>query len=160
MRDVLSAPAVLVDEKARAIDAVMQMRTHNVAGLPVINARGKVVGVLSQKDIARVVVGTSRFPTVEGLLDVLLDGLADRPGASLQRQRTVLEHTPVGEIMSRPAIVIRSDASLALAARVMRDRVVNRLPVVDDGRLVGVVARSDVLQGLAPSARLERVRRR
>jgi CBS domain-containing protein len=141
-----------VSEQALVIDAVMQMRTHNVSGLPVIGARGEVVGVLSQKDVARVVVGSPTFPEIQGLLDVLLVGLADQPAAALVRQRSALERTQVRELMSSPPVLIRSDAPLAAAARSMRERSINRLPVVDDGRLVGVVARSDLLRALVPHA--------
>lgn len=135
-------------------DAVMLMRTHNVSGLPVIDSSGEVVGVLSQKDVARVVAGSSRFPEITGLLDVLMVGLTDPPAAALPRMRELLEETRVREVMSSPPFVIRPDAPLELAAEVMRDNSINRLPVVQGRRLVGVVTRNDLVHAMIRSPRV------
>jgi CBS domain-containing protein len=149
--DVVSAPAILIGTEATVFDAVVLMRTHNVSGLPVIDAGGTVVGVLSQKDVARTVAGSSTFPEIKGLLDVLLIGLADQPAATLQRMRTTLEGTRVGEIMSSPPYIIQPDAPLELAAEVMQENSINRLPVVEGHRLIGVVSRNDIVRAVIRS---------
>ena len=146
--DVVSAPAILIGTEGTLFDAVMLMRTHNVSGLPVIDPSGTVVGVLSQKDVARIVAGSSRFPEIKGLLDILLVGLSDQPAITLQNLRTTLEQTRVSEVMSRPPFIIRPDAPLEFAAEVMRDNSINRLPVVEDERLIGVVTRNDLVRAL------------
>jgi CBS domain-containing protein len=151
--DVLSAPAVLIGTEGTLLDAVMLMRTHDVSGLPVIDGGGAVVGVLSQKDIARIVAGSSGFPEIKGLLDVLMVGLVEPPASTLPGMRAKLEQTRVRDVMSRPPFVIRPDAPLEFAAEVMRDNSINRLPVVDDDRLVGVVTRNDILRAIVRSPR-------
>jgi CBS domain-containing protein len=147
---VLSAPAILVGSDATLFDAMVLMRTHCVSGLPVIDASGAVVGVLSQKDLSRVLVGTPLFPEITGVLDVLIAGLAEQPNATMRAWREGLERTRVGEAMSSPAFVITPTAPLELAAEVMTENEINRLPVVDRGRLVGVVTRHDLVRALVP----------
>jgi CBS domain-containing protein len=149
--DVVSSPAILIGTEGTLLDAVMLMRTHNVSGLPVIDAEGAVVGVLSQKDVARIVAGSSLFPEIKGLLDVLMIEMTSQPAVTLQKMRTELERTRVKEVMSSPPFVIRPDAPLEFAAEVMRDNSINRLPVVEDRRLVGVVTRTDLVRALIRS---------
>ena len=67
-------------------------------------------------------------------------------------QRLAFEIRVAGEAMSSPAVTIRPDCSLVTAAREMFAHEVNRLPVVDDGALVGIVTRSDLVRGLSHSA--------
>ncbi|EQD73760.1 Cystathionine beta-synthase, core domain protein, partial [mine drainage metagenome] len=63
--------------------------------------------------------------------------------------RVRLERTPVRSIMSRPAVVTRPGETLARAAATMHARRFNRLPVVEEGRLLGVVTRGDLVRALA-----------
>lgn len=149
--DVVSSPAILIGTDGTLFDAVMLMRTHNVSGLPVIDHDGNVVGVLSQKDIARIVAGSSGFPEIKGLMDVLMAEVTSQPAATLQLMRTALERTRVREVMSSPPFVIRPDAPLEFAAAVMRDHAINRLPVVEDRRLIGVVTRNDLVRAMIRS---------
>jgi CBS domain-containing protein len=148
--DVLSAPPILVGADATLFDAMVLMRTYRVSGLPVIDASGVVVGILSLKDLSRVIVGSPLFPEITGVLDVLIAGLAQQPNATMRKWRQGLEHTLVREAMSSPAFVVTPMAPLELAAEVMTENEINRLPVVDRGRLVGVVTRHDLVRALVP----------
>ncbi len=157
VREVCSAPAVLVAEDAPLLDAAMLMRTHGVSGLPVVDRRGRVVGVISQRDLSRLLVGSAGFPGIQGLLDVVIVGLASPAGPAVPKIRARLEKTRVRSAMSRPPIVTRPDESLPGAAATMHAHRINRLPVVDRGRLVGVVTRGDlfraVIAGAGPTVR-------
>ncbi|HTW55710.1 MAG TPA: CBS domain-containing protein [Thermoplasmata archaeon] len=148
--DVLSRPAVLIGTDASLFDALVLMRTHQISGLPVIDGRGTVVGVLSEKDLARVITGVAEYPAIRGLLDLLLVGVAGGAGDYFDRVRPALAETRVADAMSSPPIVIQPEAPLEFAMEVMRDREINRLPVVDRGCLIGVVSRHDVLRANLP----------
>jgi len=148
--DVLSRPAILIGTEAPLFDAVVLMRTHGISGLPVIDPSGAVVGVVSQKDLARLVAGSSAFPEISGVLDVLLAAIGDQPTLTMRRWRELLDRTRVGEVMSSPAFVIRPNATLEFAAEAMADNEINRLPVVENGRLVGIVTRHDLARALVP----------
>jgi len=150
---VLSAPAILVGADAVLFDAMVLMRTHHVSGLPVIEPAGEVVGVLSQKDLARVLAGASEFPEITGLLDVLMAGLRPAPDRWMPHLLKTLQRTHVREAMSSPAFVVRPEATLEFAAEVMQENGINRLPVVDGGRLIGVVTRHDLAKALLPPVR-------
>jgi CBS domain-containing protein len=146
--DVLTAPPILVGSEASLFDALVLMRTFHVSGLPVVDRTGTVVGVVSEKDLARVAVGESCFPEIRGLLDVLMVGLAEQPTASLKEVQSELKDTRVADVMSSPPLVIHPDASLEFAAKVMEENAINRLPVLDERRLIGVVTRNDLVRAM------------
>ena len=72
--------------------------------------------------------------------------LAWLPGLGEEVDRSKLEARLVGEAMTAPAVTIEPQRPVALAAARMLERGVNRLPVVDEGRLVGIVTRADLIQ--------------
>jgi len=118
--DYMSLPAVVV-----AVDDVVQraetlLTEHHVSGLPVVDAMGAIVGVVSRTDI----LGES--PRVSALVR----GHADR--------------LLVGELMTSPAITVSITTTLRDAARAMRDARIHRVVVVDEAaRPVGVLSASD-----------------
>ncbi|MGD1099326.1 MAG: CBS domain-containing protein [Thermoplasmata archaeon] len=148
VRDVMSRHPVTVGPDATLLDALVLMRGQKVSGLPVVDEVGKLVGVLSQRDVARTLKSAGGIPEVTGLFDLLMFGLSDDTGASVQVLRRILEETNVRDAMSSPPISITSDASLELAAEVMRENAINRIPVLRGDRLVGIVTRNDLVRAL------------
>lgn len=148
VRDVMSTPVVTVSPDATLFDCLVTMRSNGYSGLPVLGETDRVVGVVSERDIARVFAGSLSERRVKALLDVLMVGLLAQPEASLREARERLEQTRVREAMSAPPFVVRPDAPLELAAEVMTENRINRLPVVSRGKLVGLLARADLVRGL------------
>jgi CBS domain-containing protein len=109
---------------------------HRISGVPVCDADGRVVGVVSESDILWKELRT--LSEGHGLIDRLLAGAYGDDKRATART--------AGEAMSPPAITIAPDASVAWAARTMVECMMNRLPVVSDGRLVGIVARPDLVR--------------
>lgn len=135
IQDAMTTEIVTTTPEASLKDAARELAKHHVSGLPVVDAEGVVVGVISEADIvAKEVDDTPRG----SLLQRFLEGppVDDRFYA-----RTV------GEAMSSPALTIARDRPLAQAASTMLAEGINRLPVVDTkGRLVGLVTRGDLVR--------------
>ncbi|WP_249400042.1 CBS domain-containing protein [Streptomyces argyrophylli] len=132
--DVMTAPAVTVGRDARFKELVRVMDERHVSAVPVVSGEGRVVGVVSEADL---------LPKEE---------FRDRELTRFERiQRrsdlTKAEGMTAEEVMSTPAVTVRPDDTLALAARRMAVHHVKRLLVVDDAdRLRGVVSRGDLLK--------------
>jgi CBS domain-containing protein len=131
--DVMTTRVIAVRRSADYKQIVSVLRRYRVSACPVINEGGKVVGVVSEADL-------------------LFKEADPGPPAGLIRLRWKLgEESKVnaviaGQLMTSPAVTIQPDVPLAVAARVMQERQIKRLPVVTpDGKLVGIVTRSDVL---------------
>lgn len=135
-RDVRTvAPDTPLKEVARVLSEL------GVSGVPVVEG-GIVVGVVSEADILVKERGSN--PGLKGLTGLLFDETAD-----IGRK---LHARTAGEAMSSPAVTIGPLRPAAQAAAMMIDRLVNRLPVVtDDGALVGIVTRADLVRAFARS---------
>jgi CBS domain-containing protein len=136
VREVMTREVVTVDEDTPLKDVAQLMLAHRFSGLPVVDA-DRVVGVVSETDVLFKEQGAS-FPR-PGLLRRWVSPL---PAAV---RRKVSART-AGEAMTAPAITIAAGATVADAAALMLERRVNRLPVVDGGRLVGILTRADLVR--------------
>jgi CBS domain-containing protein len=115
-------------------EAATVLVEHRVSGLPVIDDVGEVVGVLSETDIVmKASGGTERSGYLVWFFDSDLTG-----------EKVAAE--TVGQAMSSPAVTITPDRTVHEAARIMIEERVNRLPVVRDGKLVGILTRSDIVR--------------
>ncbi|MEV6481841.1 CBS domain-containing protein [Streptomyces sp. NPDC051576] len=117
------------------------LATHRISGLPVVDEDDKVVGVLSETDLMMHQATTPEpYEIKHGSgLAVLTPGA--RRQAAKGRARTA------GDLMTAPPVTVHADDTIVRAARVMAQRHVERLPVLDEeDRLVGIVTRRDILQ--------------
>ena len=150
--DIMTHPALAIDPQAPLLQAIRLMTGHRVSGLPVVDPQGRILGILTEGDLLRR-AETGTAGERPGWLASFL-----RPGRSAQRY--VATHARrVGEVMTTEVIAVTEDTSLADAVELMQRHRIRRLPVVRDGRLLGVVSRADLVRQLgellaadAPSA--------
>ena len=125
--------------------AMVRMLDLGVDGAPVVDEAGVVVGLLSTADLI-VQESQLHFPTVITILGATLE----RPSAKRQFDedlRRALGST-VGEVMTTDPVTVTDDDTLEVAATLMHERDVSRLPVVRDGVLVGIISRTDILRAV------------
>ena len=145
---VMTSNVVSARDNMNLLQAATLMRQHVISGMPVVDARGRLVGVLSEKDIVRSLNSALEIATPAGLLDFVL-GLGNlRPDMKLVLLHEHLYDAKVSGAMSPDPVTVAPDTSLDLAAKMMRERKINRLPVVEDGKLVGIVTRNDVIAAI------------
>ncbi len=133
VRDVMTTRVVAVREQAGFQEIVLALRQFRVSGCPVIDDGGQVIGVVSEADLL------CKLSDPE--LPVGLVRLSWRLG-----EQTKATAVTAGRLMTAPAVCVEPDCRVGEAARMMQDKQLRRLPVVDAaGRLVGIVSRSDVL---------------
>ncbi|ABD89577.1 CBS domain-containing protein [Rhodopseudomonas palustris] len=143
---IMTRQVVTVSPDASIVDAANIMLSQHVSGLPVVNAAGELIGIISEGDfIRRAEIGTERK---RGRWLRLLLG----PGQSASD--FVHEHgRKVGEIMTTHPHTVNAEATVAEIVKAMEKHHVKRLPVMQDGRMVGIVTRKNLLQAVANLAR-------
>ena len=124
--------------------AARMLRDAGISGMPVVDRSQHLVGVLSEKDIARAVAQVTGSKRPARLLDLVLLNRSQK-GSLGEMTGEALQNTTVAEVMSRDPVVTSPTTALDTAAGIMLERRINRLPVVDGGRLVGILTRHDVL---------------
>ena len=139
VREAMTTQVVTVTPTTDLRTAAALLAEHRITAMPVVEETGRLVGWLSEADVLR----DSLIPDQRAHL--LLVPVREGPQA-----------TYVGQVMSTSPVSVRPDADLADAVRLMTDGVVKSLPVVQSGRLVGVVSRADVVRQL--TQRDDRVR--
>ncbi len=140
--DVMTTEVVAVDPETSLAEAAGWMVRHRVSGLPVLDAAGKLIGILTEGDLLhRPELGTCgrQAGWMRGILRA--ETLAAEYAHTHGRQ--------VGDVMTRNPSFVRPDLPLAKAAELMRQKQVKRLPVVREDSLVGMLSRFDILRALA-----------
>jgi CBS domain-containing protein len=138
-------PTVTPEDTVEAVLRVL--RTHELPGVPVINSGGRCVGIITEADL--VMTGEDAdlhlphyFQLFGGV--VFLESVSHFE----ERLRKAFAST-AADLMTRGPVTIAPEATVRDAARAISESGHNRLPVVEDDRLVGVVTRADVLGALA-----------
>lgn len=123
----MTSAVVTVGPDATLAEALTYMASQHVSGLGVVDHQLRLVGVISRTDIME----------------------AEAEAGDRDARARVLENTRVSELMSSPAMTTAPDTELRQAALTMEYADVHRLFVVREGKLVGVISRSDVSRALA-----------
>ena len=129
VRDAMHKSVVTISASERLSTVEDIMTLGHVRHMPVVQA-GKLVGVVSERDLLRA-------------------SLSHLTGHRDEERRAFLHVVEIGTVMSTPPIVVGPEATIAEAARVMAERKIGCLPVVDGHVLVGMVTETDVLQLVA-----------
>jgi CBS domain-containing protein len=153
VRDVMTADPVVISADAPVREAAGLLRKHRIGGLPVMDGK-KLIGVITESDILRLmdtpgISGDLWLPSPLEIIEVPIREAVN--WAHTQRALSHIGDQPVRKVMSSPPITIGEDEDIDAAAAIMVKRRIARLPVVRNGRLVGIVARADIVRGLGES---------
>lgn len=129
IRDVMTPHPVTLTPDALLIDAAEQMRDRDIGDVLILDEDGRVRGIVTDRDI-------------------VVRAIADGQEASI---------TTVGEVCSPDVVAIEADDDVDKAVRMMSERAVRRIPVVDDGLLVGVVSLGDLAVERDPKSALGKI---
>ena len=140
IRDVMSTDVVVIPVEATYEEATKILFDNQVSGAPVVDKEGRLVGVISDKDLYRVL-----FPWYKSF--------SEDPEEYLNfeaREMAIDEvrQEPVAGFMSKQVITTQPDEFVMRAGAIMLAERVHRLPVVEQGKLVGVVTRADIYHEL------------
>ena len=128
---------VSADDSLDTVDDIMNL--GHVRHLPVVKA-GELVGVVTHRDLLRA-------------------SLSSISNVGLDEKKAFLNSIRIKEVMNRRLVTIGPDATVQEAAEIMADEKIGCLPVVDDGRLVGMITETDLLHHFAETGRARRAKR-
>jgi CBS domain-containing protein len=116
-KDIMTMNVVCIKKNIPVVDAIRLMSKNNITGIPVVEDDMTLVGILSEQDVLRL------FHTYED-----------------EKNRTV------NDFMTQPAIHFEEEERLLDVCYCLRDNSIRRVPVTSDGKVVGVISRSDILK--------------
>ena len=118
--------------------------THRISSLPVVNTSGTLLGIVTESDLVEQSKSV-HLPTVISLFDWVIYLESEK---TLEKELKKMGGRTVADIYQAEAVSIASTASLSEAADLMSAHHTNALPVLDNGKLVGIVARIDIIRTL------------
>lgn len=146
VRDIMDPEPVTVTPETPVEAVVGILREHELAGVPVVNEGGRCVGIITEADL--VLAGDDGDLHLPHYIE-LFGGIVFLESMSRfeERLRKVVA-AKASDLMTADPTTVDAAAEVAEAARIISRSRHNRLPVVEHGRLVGVVTRVDVLEAL------------
>jgi CBS domain-containing protein len=144
IRDVMTREVISVERDTPLKDVAQVLIDRRISGVPVVDASGVVIGVVSEADLL--------------IKESGLDGLAARrfswllgEDPRMRARRAKVAAVTAGEAMTSPAVTAGPKLPLAAAAERMTSHGINRLPIVEAGRLIGIVTRADLVRAFVRS---------
>lgn len=130
VQDQMSSNPITITADLPVPDALTLMREKKIRRLPVLDAKGKLVGIVSDKDL----LYASPSPTTS---------------LSVWEINSLLSKLTVDKVMTRKLVTVSGDTPVEEAARIMADRKIGGLPVLDGkGKLVGIITETDIFRSL------------
>lgn len=140
--ELMTRSVVTAREETSVADIARTLLLHNITGVPVVCDDGSVVGIVTEGDIV-VQNANVHFPTFLQILDARIYLSSTRKFEEELRRAL---GTTANDIMTRDVFTVGPDDDISQAATLMTDKRVNPIPVVEHGRLVGIIARRDILR--------------
>jgi CBS domain-containing protein len=142
--DIMTSSVITATPDMTIHDAAKLFVDHHISGMPVLDANGQVIGIVSQGDLLHRVENGTGHGKRRWWLELLSSSARE------QAARYVKEHGHVvGDVMCENVISIPEDMPLHQIADLMERRHLKRVPVLKDGQLVGIVSRSNLIRALA-----------
>ncbi len=149
IKDAMQKDVIKFNELDKIVDVAQSFRENRISGAPVVNDENRVVGVISEGDIMKLLELHS--PNLNLLLPAPFD-LIELPVRMKYGLDEIAEDmqkagsTVIDQIMTRKVISVGPDIDIEHAAKLMESHKINRLPVVnDEGKLIGIVTRGDII---------------
>ena len=149
--EVMVSDVISVGEDACVQDVAKLLLKHRISAVPVVNGKSALVGIVSEGDLVRRVESGTERPSSWWL--ELLKGTEERA------RDFVREHSRrIADVMTREVVTVAPEADLGDIVSLLERHAIKRVPVVENGRLVGIVSRANLLQGLAAIAKTKEQR--
>lgn len=147
VRDLMTTQVITMRPTDTLRQAAIKMAVDNVSGAPVVDNRNHVIGILTESDILDLIVKyqnkLENDTLTHNLLSTPLDG--EEPDQKVAEANRSISEIRVEDIMARSVLTTTPDAEIIEALKMMIKMNVNRIPVMEQGILVGTLSRSDII---------------
>ena len=141
-RDIMTRNPITISPETEIAEAAKLLLEKNINGVPVMSGTGQLVGIVCQSDLIK---QQKKLPIPS--VFTLLDGFIPLTSMKhLEKEVRKITSTTVAHTMTPNPVTVRSDMTIQEIAGLMVDKNFHTIPVVDEGKLVGIVGKEDVLR--------------
>lgn len=145
-KDIMTRDPITIRKGATVEEALRLMAEHRVSGLPVTDVAGCLEGIITESDL--LLKGQAVPPRYRSKVSGVF---APKPDGLEEAHRKAQANT-VEEAMTRRVLVFSEDSLVVDIARALMEQAVNRVPIVRDCKVVGIVSRMDIVRAMAKAA--------
>lgn len=142
---IMTANVITVTPETSVGELAKILSKHRISGVPVVDLEGSVVGIVTEKDLIRK-DARLHIPTVFRIFDAFV--AVERPGRMLEEMKRMAA-TTAGDICTRKVVTLHPENTVEEIATTMSEKNVHLLPVLKDGKIIGIVGKVDVVRALA-----------
>ncbi|MGB8990760.1 MAG: CBS domain-containing protein [Desulfobaccales bacterium] len=147
-RDIMTTDVLTVSPETSIAELSKILENRKIGGVPVVDKGGRLVGVITQNDL----VERARDLELPPAINILDFHIYLQIPSHLFHQVEKMLGTTVGDCMTADPVTVAPDASLAQIAGLMAKQQVHTIPVLEGGKLVGVIGKMDLIRALAREA--------
>lgn len=142
--DVMQTNVITIRTDMEIKEIARTLYDNRISGVPVVDIDGNLVGVVSEGDLLHK-EANPQIPGVVGILGALIYYNGVKQYDSDLKKLIALQ---ASEIMTSDVITINKEASIEKAASLMVSKKIKRLPVIEDGKIIGIISRMDIIKTL------------
>ncbi|GMT48394.1 MAG: membrane protein [bacterium] len=148
-RDIMNRKVITVTPYTSVEELGRLFMGKNVSGAPVIDENGDIYGIVTENDL---ISKEKRFhiPTIITIFDAIIPLQSD---ATVEKEIKRMAATTVGDICTREVVTVDEETSINDIATIMTEKKIHLLPVLKEGRLVGIIGKKDVIRAIAGESR-------
>lgn len=143
-RDVMTREVVTVTEDTTIRELARIITTHRIGSVPVVDGEGKLVGIVTETDLIEQ-DKSFHIPTVISLFDWVIYLESEK---KFEKELKRMTAVTVGDICAREVITVDPDTPVSRIADIMSGKKIHAVPVVEEGKLVGIVSRIDLIRSM------------
>jgi CBS domain-containing protein len=148
-KDIMTVKIVTVSPETKIDQAAKLLLENHFNGLPVVDQGGRLEGIICQDDL---IVQQKRFPLPS--IFTILDGVIPLTSSKhLEKEIQKMAATTVGQAMSTDPVTVNPETTVEEIVTLMVQKNIHTIPVVEKGKLVGIVGKEDILRTLIPGSR-------
>jgi CBS domain-containing protein len=144
VKDIMTTKLITVSPETEILQAAKILLEKRINGIPVVDEAGKLVGILCQSDL---IAQQKRLPMPSFF--TFMDGLFSTTSAKqMEKQVQKIAAITVAQAMTQDPVFVEPDMGIEVVAGLMVDSGLHTIPVLHEGRLVGIVGKEDILKTL------------
>ncbi|MFZ3046856.1 MAG: CBS domain-containing protein [Desulfatirhabdiaceae bacterium] len=151
IKDIMTTELITVSPETEILQAAKILLEKRINGIPVVNQAGKLVGILCQSDL---IAQQKKLPIPS--LFIFMDGIFSTSSVKqFEKQVQKIAAITVAQAMSPNPVFAEPDMDIDVVAGMMVDKGFHTIPVLHEGRLVGIVGKEDILRTLITKSKVD-----
>ena len=151
--DIMTREVKVIHPDQTISEAVTELAKNGISGAPVIDDSGQLLGIITENDVLNALKNTGKklemvYPSLSMVSVTFIETMEEKETIEAFKE---IANTKVSKIMTKSVTTVQSGSKLALIVNLIILKGVNRIPVMDGGKVIGIVSRTDIIQGLAKS---------